>query len=804
MILYPQHIGSSIGFNEIKSILADFAKTEYAKNRASTLTPSSNKSTILHTLNQTGEMQRLIKSYAMPDLSVIDEIKINLKDTMTLGSMPQTSLLFRIKRILSDTGLFFLFFDDVKTSFPTLLYTREPIIIPGSLFELLDKIIDEEGNLNPNASPELRHISEKIINKEKEVRKLLNNRFDVAKKNGWAGDTEITIRNDRLVLPIIAEHKKKIKGFVHDDSASGKFLYIEPLECFEENNQLRELYLERKKEIERILRYAGKVLNDTAEDFVNILGMWEKLDFYRAKAKLNNLLGGNIPEFAQQSQIKLHDAVHPLLLLNARKDNSEEKIVRNSINLNKHEALMLISGPNAGGKSVLLKTVALLQMMFQSGLGITASPTSELFVFEKISVEISDNQSLENALSTYSAHLVDMKYILENANHNTLVIIDEFGTGTDPELASPIAEAMLEMLCETGALGIVSSHLGALKKLPNKISRLVNASMLYDPIALKPMFKLMVGKPGSSYAFELAQNLNLPSKMLENAKSKMKASKTLDYEELSIRAEKLAFELEEAKRNISNKAKHLDKLLKEYELLKNQLQENKKIILQQTREKAAEELLQATSLLKKIKKDSRNEKVTKQYIASFSHQLNQAKETLNQSFIKVKQDKTSVKPIETLPNVAITTGDFVLIADSNQIGEIIEIKKNKALVLLGDLHSWVDLKRLEKLKNQNKVKKSNKNSVPHYSDEIMVKQTGFSHTLDLRGERGEDAIAKVSKWLDDARLISAGQLKILHGKGTGVLKKLIWDFLKEQPFIKSYQFEHADRGGEGSTLVELK
>ncbi|MCO6495685.1 MAG: Smr/MutS family protein [Bacteroidetes bacterium] len=803
MNLYPNNISSIIGFDEIKAILADFSQTHYAKNRSLTLVPSSKKQTVEHTLQQVSEVQRVMKSFAMPELVVIDEIRTELKETIKLGSIPQTSLLFKIKKILLDTSLLFSFFDDIKTSFPTLSHTIQPVTIPQILFEFLNKILDEEGNITPDSSPELKRISVGIILKEKEIRKLLNNRFDVAKKNGWAGDTEITIRNDRLVIPIIAEYKKKIKGFVHDDSASGKFLYIEPIECFEENNRLRELYLSRKKEIERILRHAGALLTDSMNDIELLLGMWERLDFYRAKAKLNNLLGGNFPEFAEQPLLNLQNAIHPLLLLNARKEDNQDTLVKNSVLLNKEHSVMLISGPNAGGKSVLLKTAVLLQVMFQSGLGITASPTSEMYVFEKIFAEFSDNQSIENALSTYSAHLVHMKYILENADSKTFLTIDELGSGTDPELASPIAEAMLEMLCKTKASGIISSHLGNLKKLPEHTPNLINASMQYDPVHLKPLYRLVVGRPGSSFAFELAQSLKLPGDLLNNIRLKMKESKTLEYEELNLRIEKLSYELEEAQKKVAQKGAHLDKLLKEYETLKKQLQESKNLILKSAREKASETLMEANLLLKKIKKTDSKKGLEKHEISNFNKQINKLSEQIKKG--EKNQGKVTEQKVneEIIPDAVLSIGDFVKLKDSEQIGEIVEINKNKATILLGELRSTIDIKRLNKLKNQSKAKKETQKSVSHYSNEIMEKQSSFSHTLDLRGERADVALLKVEKWLDDAYLIGAFHLKILHGKGEGILKKFIIDFLKTNPHVKEWKFEHEDRGGEGATLVEL-
>lgn len=806
MRTYPEHFDAASGLGEIKELLASFTHTQIAYENCIALRPSSNVKIVERSLQEGFEMQRLLQAIALPDLTAVDFIKDSLSQHRAIGTTPSIELLFKIKLLLKDTSLFLAFFDDIFSSFPALQYHRSKEQIPTRLFEYLQSILDDEGAIHPFASPLLRSLIDQIIQKEKEVRKLLQFRFEIARKNGWAGDTEITIRNDRLVIPIIAEHKKKVKGLVHDDSASGKYLYIEPIECFEENNRLLELYLAKKKEIERILRQAGLLLQEEAPALESLLTWWEKSDFIAAKAKLNNLLGAQMPEISNNACVRLKEMAHPLLLINTKQKEQSEttKIVKNSYFLHPEQRLMLLSGPNAGGKSVLLKTSILLQAMFQCGLGITAAKGSELYVFEQLFVEISDNQSIENALSTYSAHLVAMKHILTHATPTTFVVIDEMGTGTDPSLAAPLAEAMLESIVKTGALGIISSHLGNLKNTAETVAGIVNASMLYDPNELKPLYQLIVGRPGNSFAFELAYNLQFPEEILQLARQKMKETGNVDFESLQLKMEKLQFELETAQQKVADKEQHLQHLIQSYENLKQEIQNEKSVILKQAREEAAALLLEAKNTLQNIKKQKKQSpSLPSDEKTAMRNDLQKLEQKIEkQTAISNKQQSDATQP-ELLLNAPIHVGDWVYIQNSQQSGEVLELRKNKALISLGGLQTLVSLTAISKLKNQQKAKKNALKNEQSIHTELMEKQSSFKTTLDLRGNRADMALLKVEKWLDDAYLLGNLKLKLLHGKGEGVLKKFIWDYLKTHPHVKTWQFEHEELGGEGATLVEL-
>jgi DNA mismatch repair protein MutS2 len=790
--IYPSNIDNAVGFDEIKKLLASYTATNKAHRRALNLKPKNQIAVIESELDRVVEMGRLLKATSIPNISYVDDIKSEMESMTLEGKIPPLDFLVKIKNLVTDTILFLDFVKDIAASTTALNPLIDSCLLPLRLHSYLIKILDEEGNISPTATPELKEISDSIIRKEKEVRNMLNQKFDLARKNGWAGETEISIRNERLVIPIISEHKKKVKGLVHDVSATGKYLYIEPLECFEENNNLRELYIARKKEIERILRLAGKLLMEEQSSIESVLNFWEELDFVVAKAKLSAMLNAHKPEQSLSPGVKLKEAYHPLLFLKIG-----ERIVKNDVVLSNRNHLLLISGPNAGGKSVLLKTMILLQMMYQSGLCITASPNSELHIFENIICDISDNQSIEDDLSTYSAHLVHMKYLLENSNPNTLLAVDELGTGTDPQLGAPMAEVMLEELWKSGAYGLVSSHLGSLKLLPEKMDGLDNASMQYDPNALKPLFKLIIGRPGNSFAFELAKNLNYPPDIIQKATLKLKNLAKFDYEEMNIKLEKLNYELENTREKLSAKESHLNKLINEYSELKEQIKSAKSQVLKQAREKASEIIAEADLLLQKIKKNRPSDKDSQKIFKDKILEIHQDLQKKSEKEFAIKADKETIPLTEK--NVLLKVGDRVLIQPTGQEGEIADIKKNKALVIMGALKTNIELNKLLKLKNQ----KSSNTSKNTRSSDMLQRQQSFRNVINVVGERGDIATMKIERWLDEAYVLGEKNLKVIHGHGEGILKSLLKELLKTHHGVKSWTYERIEMGGDGATIIQM-
>jgi DNA mismatch repair protein MutS2 len=800
MHLLPHDINQKTGFNQLLDLLADFCKTSKGKKQCENLKPVSKKDEVLKRNEETSEMRILLQGAFFPNLEYLDLV-YEKWEVMTLeGSMPSTDILAEIRNLCADTIEFTEHFEDMKSSFPRLSEERQKLTIPLELYFFLNKILDEEGNIKPDASPELNKIIKQIIAKEKDVRKTLQAKFEFARKNGWAGDTEITIRNERLVLPIIAEFKKKIKGFVHDESATGKFLYIEPIEAFEENNFLKELYIAKNKEIIRILKSAGKMLFQSKAELEGLFRFLCYFDFVYAKAKLADLLEAKNPEQKMMSGVKLLNAAHPLLKLHLKETDNET--VLNDIVLNLQNRMLLISGPNAGGKSVLLKTMILLQMMYQSGLHITAASTSEMHVFKKIFVEISDSQSIENDLSTYSGHLLNMKGILEHADSETLLAIDELGSGTDPLLAAPLAESMLEELVNSGAWGLLTTHLGELKRVPERLNGIDNAGMQYHPKEYRPLYKLIPGVPGSSYAMELAKTMGIPDKILKNAADKLKNQYGANLEELTLRLENATFELQQSKLKIESKEKHLQTLQEEYAQLKQTLQNEKKEIIKKAREEALSIYHQAEIELKKV------QKLLKQLPNDVLSNTKEIQKDLKvksqiQSKELAKTNKSELSKYDDVifKNRTPQKGDFALLEPGHEKVEVLEVKSKQSLIALGELHSWVKTERLKLLKEKGDKKDNKKQS--GISKNILTIHADFKTTLDIRGERGDVAMAKLEKWIEDANVTGIRNLTLIHGKGDGILRRLSYELLKKISFVKHFNLQSEQTGGEGVTEIEL-
>jgi DNA mismatch repair protein MutS2 len=799
---YPSNMSQTIGFEDIKIELSHFASTRYGKRQSLHLHPSHSEQTVGRLMSQTKECMQLLLLTSFPDLKIMDDITTQLSSLNLQAQIPETELLHKLHILLKDTIHFIDQFKEHESSFYHINKVVKNVLIPTDMFTYLEKILDEEGHISPYASPELQAISDLILKKEKEVRQLLAHRFEIARKNGWAGDTEMTIRNERLVIPIISEHKKKIKGLVHDISATGKFLYIEPIECFDENNRLKELYIERKREIDHILRKAGLLIHASITALQHLFRMWETLDFIAAKAKFTRHTDGQFVQISSKNHYHLSDAIHPKI-----KQSLGSKAVKNTVTLHQNTQILLISGPNAGGKSILLKTCALLQMMFQCGIGITASPNSSLPVFKQLFTDISDNQSIDNALSTYSAHLVHMKYILEHANEHTLLCMDELGSGTDPDQGTPIAEVMLEQLCQTGTYGLITTHLGQLKKIPERFPHLENASMKYDPYKLKPLYTLEVGMPGQSFALELVTGLHYPNHFITKVKQKREDSEHLHYEEKILQLQKKIHDLERQQSALHEKENHLNVLMESYRKLKTELTEKQKDILYQSQSKALELLRETQVFVKKIQKEARN---------TSKEELKKADLSLQQKTISIQKNISSTQSpaapppspsgkkqntYEIQPNQLPQAGDMVMITDNGQMGELLEINNQHAIIALGELRSKVAMNRLVKVTMSTSPKKRSSSSYLH---QLENRQKKHSPSIDIRGERGEYAMSKVEQYLDETYMIGVKTIKIVHGHGDGVLKKMLKDCLKSHHSVEKWEYEHIEKGGDGATIVFLR
>lgn len=799
---YPVDIENKLGFDVVKSLIKEQCHTEIGRRKVEEIQFNSDQNKLFESLNQVTEIQSIFqKNIFFHWFEELEKIVDYLQYFNTEGLYLNGNELLSFKVFLEhqhhNHQIILNHLDFLKTvskicsDFPELKHCIQKI----------DFIVDKEGKVRDNASSDLQKISKDINDRRNQVRKILISKFEYAKKNGWAGDTEITLRNERLVIPIIAEHKRKIQGFVHDDSQSGKFLYIEPIECFENNNEIIELEIERKKEIERILKQLTKELSPYKLDFFHQVQVMAELDFICAKAHFSNKINGVIPILTHRfNDIELINARHPLLFINFSKNN--KKLVPLHFYTDNGTSMTVISGPNAGGKSITLKTIGLLQYMFQCGIPVPLESHSKMAIFKSIFIDIGDNQSIDNNLSSYSSHLMNMKHCLNHADSGTLVLIDEIGNGTDPSIGGTIAQAMLEELLIKQCFAVVTTHYGNLKTWASHTSMVQNARMQYDLVKLEPLFKLEIGKTGSSFAMEVAGKVGISKTLLNKAKSYSKQRESIDLEELMSENERNKLIISDTNKRLKEKENNLNKLIEEYQLLKNEIAKQKNDIIKVAKNQAIEIVNKAGSEVEKTIKGIKEIKAEKNKTKQLRGNLEEFKRSLNPEQLPevIPNNNEPEKELETKTR-HFEVGDTVKQKGQSTKGEIISLKKKEAQVAFGHITMWLPIEQIEKT---NKDKQKPKPQTATFNVHLYEKQTNFSMELDLRGVRGEEAIDTLEKWLIDANLLGFSSLKIVHGRGHGILRKLVHAKLKSMPFVKKYEHENEQLGGDGVTLVNLK
>ncbi len=612
--------------------------------------------------------------------------------------------------------------------------------------------------------------------------------YKMAVGRNWVADGSLTIRDGRMCIPLLAENKRKLKGFIHDESASGQTVYMEPEEVFTLNNKLRDLEFDKRREVIRILIALTNDLRPYTALLLSYHGFLTKLDFVRAKALFAIEVEADMPVLIKEAKTRLINARHPLLLLSFREE--QRTVVPLNIHLDESLRILLVSGPNAGGKSVCMKTVGLLQIMIQSGLLIPVDEASQVGIFDQIFADIGDDQSIESDLSTYSAHLTKMRYFVAHATPKSLMLIDEFGTGTDPQFGGPMAEAVLEVLNNKKVRGVITTHYSNLKLFAGDTEGLENASMLFDNAKMRPLYVLEIGKPGSSYAFEIAQNIGLQKEVLELARIKTGTNQNR-IDSLLVDLEREKKEIYDKKVQLSNQQNKAKNLAAENEKLKQYLEENKKVLIKEAKLEAQRIIKDANKLVEntisQIKEKQADKTVTKQL------RQNLQKELLNH---QVKEEKKP-EPV-VLSNTPIEVGDWVQLRNTETTGQVLEINRGNLVLAMGDLRSVVKKDRVEKISNKQAKKVVQSHS---FSGRISEAITNFNAELDLRGMRGEDAIYEVEKYLDKAIMLGFPYVKIIHGKGDGILRKLIREYVRKYSQVNRVEDEHQDRGGDGISYV---
>jgi DNA mismatch repair protein MutS2 len=774
---------------------------------------SNNFEVIGKLLNQTEEFRQiLIENPAFPQHDYFDLRQV-LNDVKIEGSFINQEDLFDLKSSLAAIEDVVQYINSFKIDMiPHIIVILEQIFIEPEILARLTKIVDDKGDIYDHASEGLRDIRKKLAGKHNAINKKINQSLKTAKQSGWiSSDTEITIRNGRQVIPVPASHKRQIKGLIHDESSTGQTVYIEPGEVLEINNEIRELHGAERREIIKILKDFTSFIRPVIPQLIDTYRTLGVIDFIHAKAKFALQVNAIKPRLNDTTLIQWEQAVHPLLYLNHQKQN--KSIVPLNIQIDKENRILVISGPNAGGKSVCLKTVGLLQYMLQCGMLIPVNENSDAGIFSSIFIDIGDEQSLENDLSTYSSHLLNMKNLVLNSNEKSLFLIDEFGTGTEPQLGGAIAEAVLEKLNQNKSMGVVTTHYSNLKLLARQGNGIMNGAMLFDTEKMEPLYELKIGKPGSSFAFEIAKKIGFPKSLLKNAEKKT-GKKQLDFDQHLQQLEIEKKELDLKKAEFKTADDFLSEMIEKYEKLKTDLEDRKSKIISDAQQEAYN-LIQSSNRLientiKGIKESNADKEKTKILRAKLVKEkekvIKNKKTTSNLKTVKKPEpdvDKSQVSEISG----PIKVGDTVHIVEQDIMAEVLEKKGNEIVVGFNSITLKTSIKKVVLVNSNSLKKKLTKTRKTAYSgilNELNDKMANFKLQLDVRGKRGDEALELVRQYIDDAILLNLREVKILHGKGHGILRTMIHDFLSTISEIKQFKDEHIERGGHGITIVILK
>ena len=800
-MIYPQNIEQKIDFQVIRDGLKGCCVSTLGKERVDAMQWLTHYPTLTKLLAYVREMMALLSdpTLAFPNGDIYD-LREALSRIRIEGLFMDEAELFSLRKMLDYSAQLERFFATLdKVKYP-LLSSNLIDISPYSLITLIDKIIDRYGKMRDNASPELARIRKEISASQGSVSRALNAILRQAQAEGILDkDATPTMREGRLVLPVPPAYKRKIGGIVHDESATGKTVFIEPQQVVEANNRIRELEGEERRERIRILLEVTDQLRPEVPNILAIETYLGDVDFLRAKALFAIDMHAIVPELSKRPMIDWREAYHPVLLLNFRRQG--KTVVPLTIRLANGESpiannrILVISGPNAGGKSVCLKTVAMLQYMLQCGLPVPMSEASKMGLFKHLLIDIGDEQSIEDDLSTYSSHLRNMKHFVRYADAHTLLLIDEFGTGTEPMIGGAIAEAVLSQLNEQGAFGVVTTHYGNLKHLAERTDGIVNGAMLYDRGQLKPLFQLSIGQAGSSFAVEIARQIGLPETIIQRA-TEIVGEEHIDYDKQlqDIARDKRYWE--NKRQNIRQKEKHLEEKIAHYEEQLAGIKAKKRAILEEANAEAANLLRKSNATIERTIREIKEAKAEKKATQAARQKVENLKTKVNANGLTAK--RSDGQAIQQQSDLTAKRSNNKVLRD---LSELKVLTKNPA-------------KLIQSQEANNKVSGSRSLGpvrVSNVADELRRKKLDFKRELDIRGLRVDEALEVLIAYVDDALMVNAEQVTILHGTGTGALKQVVRDYLAERQKsmrrLKSgditFHDGDPDRGGAGITIIEL-
>jgi DNA mismatch repair protein MutS2 len=824
-MIYPENFENKIGFDRIRDLLVEKCLSPMGIGKVEAIGFIDDFDTLFHKLSATYEFQQILQFEDFFPSEHYYEISECLNKIRIEGTFPEVQEVFDLKRTLETVKTILNFFRDKDAvKYPVLRTMCGSVKSYPYVLDSIDRIIDKRGVIKDNASSRLKEIRQELIGKNIQVTKRLNSILKQAQSDGIVdSDTSASIRNGRGVIPVNAYDKRKIKGLIHDQSASGKTVFIEPEEIVELNNDIVELEYEEKREIVRILTALADNIRPYIDDMLESNQFLGEIDFIRSKALLGNRLQSIKPALSGKPVLMWNKAIHPLLYLSFEKTPGRN-VVPLDIVLDEKDRILLISGPNAGGKSVCLKTVGLLQYMLQCGLTIPVAEGSETGIFKKILIDIGDEQSIDNDLSTYSSHLINMKQFIKNGDQNSLILIDEFGTGTEPMLGGSIAEAILGELNRKKVFGVITTHYTNLKHFASLTEGVVNGAMAFDNHLMQPLFQLTIGKPGSSFAFEIARKIGLPEEILAEASNKA-GVKNINYDRhlKDIARDKRYWETK--RQSIRQQEKRLEELMAEYEQELSGAKTLRKEIITRAKDEAQQLLKESNRMIENTIRQIKESQAEKEKTKDLRQQLEEFKSNVVEETkpvvtdseekiavlsSKVKKIKLDPEPVKEKPVKPVSSekslkpGDPVRMIDTQAAGEVVEIKDKMVQVETGSLRFFVPLDKIERIAPSELKKSLRANQVHRENDPAIVQRNiNFKPEIDIRGVRGEEAINQVRDLIDDALIVQHRNLRILHGKGNGILRQLVRQYLDTVDVVKTFRDEHVEFGGSGITVVEL-
>lgn len=824
-MIYPKDFEQKIGYGALKTRLLRLCRSEMGKSWVETDGFSSNFDEVRRRLQSTSEMKGLIERGIDLPLDGMYDVAPYLVEIRSEGSFMSADRLYQLCMLLRELAAIRSFFStdgEKESATPVLAEMFDDTAVFPEIIREIEKVVNKFGEVKDDASPALYELRREIQRVQASMSSVMRRVIERAASHGTIEkDTAPSVRDGRLVIPVNSSRKREISGIVHDASATGKTVYIEPTEVVQTANRLRELQMEEQREIVIILTQVANLLRPEIDAILESMKTVGHFDFIHAKAQLAIVVGGEMPKLERNQELDWFHAVHPILKLTLEEQGRE--VVPLDLNLNKEQRILVISGPNAGGKSVALKTVGIVQYMLQCGLLPTLYSNSHVSVFRNIFVDIGDEQSIENDLSTYSSHLRNMKHFLRFSNERTLFLADEMGSGTEPQIGGALAQAILHSLNKKKCFGIVTTHYQNLKTFADHEEGLINGAMLYDRQHLQPLFQLAVGSPGSSFALEIARKTGLDSDVIEEAKNIVGSDYVnIDKYMLDIARDRRYWANKRA--SIKEKERKIEDALEKYETKADDLRARRSEILRDARREAKEIMSGANARLENAIHEIKKAQAERERTKEIRAELEKYKQNLN------KDD------IETLPAILkpvgrdiklrnrdgqerskkcsegakrgqrqLLVGDYVRMSDGGVSGRILSISGNKAEVAFGGLRTIV---ALDKLKSASKPKESAKDTVftisQSSSDDSRRRQLNFKQEIDVRGMRADEALQAVTYFLDDAIQFNAGRVRILHGTGHGILRTLIRQQLLANPAVVSAVDEDVRFGGAGITVVTLE